>query len=170
MWAFMIKKVRIQNFKQFHDLTIEFNNGCNIIIGNNEAGKTSLLEAINLALTSKLYGRNIFQELSPYLFNQTSVKKYVQALKNGDNPQLPEILIEVFLDDTFGDSSFKGSNNSLNEDCFGVYLKICFDNGFQQEYEMYKAEPDEVRTIPVEYYKYEWYSFSGNKITSNQQH
>lgn len=50
----MIKKVRIQKFKQFDDITITFNNGCNIIVGNNEAEKTSLQEAINLALTSKL--------------------------------------------------------------------------------------------------------------------
>ena len=44
----MIKKVRIQNYKQFDDITISFNESCNIIVGNNEAGKTSLLEEVKL--------------------------------------------------------------------------------------------------------------------------
>lgn len=93
----MIKKVRIQNYKQFKDITISFNEGCNIIIGNNDAGKTSLLEAINLALTAKLYGRSILQELSPYLFNQDLVNQYVNDVKQKKNPALPEIIIEVFF-------------------------------------------------------------------------
>lgn len=156
----MIKKVRIQNYKQFKDITISFNEGCNIIIGNNDAGKTSLLEAINLALTAKLYGRSILQELSPYLFNQDLVNQYVNDVKQKKNPALPEIIIEVFFDDSFEDKSFQGPNNSLEEDCCGVSLRIHFDKAFQKEYENYKAETEEITNIPIEYYTYEWFSFA----------
>ena len=37
------------------------------ILGNNEQGKSTILEAINLALTSTLNKRNIHNELNPFL-------------------------------------------------------------------------------------------------------
>ena len=36
----------------------------NIVVGDNEAGKSTILEAVNLALTGYLNGRNIRNELS----------------------------------------------------------------------------------------------------------
>jgi AAA15 family ATPase/GTPase len=43
-----IKKFNIQNFKSFKDVTIEFNPDINILTGKNNAGKTTVLEAIAL--------------------------------------------------------------------------------------------------------------------------
>jgi len=45
-----IDRVEIQNFKQFTSFEIDFSNHINIIIGQNATGKTSLLQAITLAL------------------------------------------------------------------------------------------------------------------------
>ena len=39
----------------------------NIIVGNNECGKSTLLEAIHLALSGQLNGRPIQTELHPHL-------------------------------------------------------------------------------------------------------
>ncbi len=36
-----IAKIRIQNFKCFQDIEIEFNEGLNVIIGENNSGKTT---------------------------------------------------------------------------------------------------------------------------------
>lgn len=155
----MLKKVIIRNYKQFKNFSIDLNQDMNIIIGNNESGKTSLFEAINLALTCKLYGRPLFQELSPFLFNAEVVKEYLQKLHGGEEAPLPEILIELYLSDGI-DASFEGTNNSLNENHSGVYLKIVFDSQFQNEYEDYIADAEQVKTIPVEYYTLEWYSFA----------
>lgn len=48
----MIKKVRIKNFKCFKDwFELDLNGGINILVGNNEEGKSTILEAIHLALT-----------------------------------------------------------------------------------------------------------------------
>lgn len=43
----MIKKIRIQNFKSIVDTTIEFSDLIYVLAGQNEAGKSSILEAIH---------------------------------------------------------------------------------------------------------------------------
>ncbi len=74
-----IKKVKIKNYKLFQDFTMSFNDDLNIIVGDNEAGKSTLLEAIGLALTAQIAGRSIQYELSPFLFNMGVVKKYIDG-------------------------------------------------------------------------------------------
>lgn len=46
-----IRKVKIHNFKCYKDFEITLEEGLNIIVGDNEAGKSTILEAINLALS-----------------------------------------------------------------------------------------------------------------------
>ena len=41
-----IAKIRIQNFRCFQDIEIEFNEGLNVIIGENNSGKTTIMKAI----------------------------------------------------------------------------------------------------------------------------
>ncbi len=43
-----IKKFQIQNFKSFQDITIHLNRDVNILTGRNNAGKTTVLEALSL--------------------------------------------------------------------------------------------------------------------------
>ena len=57
-----IKKVNIENYKCFKSFTLDFNDGVNIIVGDNEAGKSTILEAINLALSGLLNGRYLRNE------------------------------------------------------------------------------------------------------------
>lgn len=55
----IITKLIIEGFKGFKDrFCIEFNESVNIIVGDNEAGKSTILEAINLGLTG-LYAGNL---------------------------------------------------------------------------------------------------------------
>jgi len=113
----MIKNVHIQNFKVFDSFQISLNDDLNIIVGNNEAGKSTILEAISLALTKRIGGKPIEYELGPYLFNSACSRSYLQALKNGKNPELPKILIELFLDPDAPElQSLRGSNNSEKAD------------------------------------------------------
>ncbi|WP_144243553.1 AAA family ATPase [Azospirillum argentinense] len=63
-----IKKVKIKNFKCYAGMfEIPLNDGVNIIVGCNESGKSTILEAIHLALTGMLNGRHIRHDLSNYL-------------------------------------------------------------------------------------------------------
>ena len=86
-----IQKVIIQNFKTLRNFEITLNKELNIIVGDNEAGKSTLLEAINLVLTGQLNGRNINYEISPFLFSKSVVDDYLTKLKAGSNPALPTI-------------------------------------------------------------------------------
>jgi predicted ATP-binding protein involved in virulence len=45
-----IERLQIENFKNFEDIDISFANGINLFVGSNGSGKTSILEAINVAL------------------------------------------------------------------------------------------------------------------------
>jgi putative ATP-dependent endonuclease of the OLD family len=50
----VLRKVLIKNYRAFEDFMLDFSLGVNIVAGDNDAGKSTLLEAINLALTSRL--------------------------------------------------------------------------------------------------------------------
>ena len=75
-----IEKINIINYKIFQNFSMIFNDDLNIIVGDNEAGKSTLLEAINLVMTAQISGRNIQYELSPYLFSMDTINKYIEAV------------------------------------------------------------------------------------------
>jgi len=45
-----ISKIKIKNFRNFAEKEVEFNDGVNVIIGHNNAGKTNLIKALSLVL------------------------------------------------------------------------------------------------------------------------
>ena len=49
-YLFKINKIKIKNFKQYKNFSIDFSKQINIIIGQNATGKTTLLQAITLGL------------------------------------------------------------------------------------------------------------------------
>lgn len=60
----MIDKIIIKNFKSFENFELSFGKNINTIVGNNESGKSIILEAINLVLTKTINGRYLDNELS----------------------------------------------------------------------------------------------------------
>lgn len=164
----MLRKVVIRNYRVFKDFKLEFSRGGNIIVGNNDAGKSTLIEAVNLALTGRLHGYPIGSELSPHLFNQDTTAQYVGDLRSGRKPEPPEIVIEVYLDNTPQYAALVGSNNLLDEDCPGVRLKIILDEDLSDVYQGYLADPKKVTLVPTEYYTCVWLGFSGNPIKNTR--
>ncbi|MBN2267645.1 MAG: AAA family ATPase [Candidatus Babeliaceae bacterium] len=61
----MIRKVVVQNYRLFRGLSLNLSPGINILFGRNDTGKSTLMEAITLALTGRLNGSAFEQELSP---------------------------------------------------------------------------------------------------------
>lgn len=160
-----IDRIIIQNFKTLHKFEIPLNKELNIIVGDNEVGKSTLVEAINLVLTGQLNGRNINYEISPFIFSKITVDMYLKQLKSGQNPELPFILIEVYLYNKPEFAKFRGRNNSKNEDTVGIYLKIEFNEDYKEEYIKYISDSSRIVTLPTEYYIARLYSFANNLIT-----
>jgi putative ATP-dependent endonuclease of the OLD family len=162
----MLSKVVIKNFKSYGVFSIDFNPDLNIIVGDNDAGKSTLLEAINLVLTCQLNNRHISNEINPYIFNTNVIANYIKGIKENKPTPLPAILIEAYFNDPDNyHSSLKGTNNTESIDCPGVYLSIEFDPSFEEEYKSYIEDGEKINTIPIEYYTFKWLSFANNSIT-----
>ena len=58
-----IKKVKLENFRNYDSLEVEFNKNFNLIYGNNAQGKTNILEAIYLSALGRSFQTNKDQEL-----------------------------------------------------------------------------------------------------------
>ena len=161
-----IKSIHIENYKCFENLDIDFNKNINIIVGNNEAGKSTILEAINLCLSGLINNRYLRNELNEYFFNTKVVKDF---LKDSNSPP-PKFLIEVYLgsDDSEINKTLEwltGSMNSKKISSPGIKLEVCFDDKYQEEYSIYK-QTSERRSFPVEYYKIIWSSFAKEEVST----
>ncbi|MCX8514363.1 MAG: AAA family ATPase [Burkholderiales bacterium] len=162
-----IKKIKIINFKCFNgEFTLDLNDGITILVGDNEAGKSTILEAINLALTGMFHGKALKNELSQYIFNYEILTEYFNNIKEDKECSLPEILIELYLEGT-GLAIFEGSINSNKEQSCGISFKIAFDEEkYKNEYQILINSEEEIKTLPIEYYDIFWRSFAYDNITS----
>lgn len=164
-----ISKINIQNYKRFEGtFSLELNKGTNIIVGNNEAGKSTVLEAIHLGLTGFLNGRPLKRELTQYLFNKEIESKYIASLSEAIKLPPPFICIELYIasdQDSPPLAALEGNGNSTRIDESGISFRIEFDEAYQQEYEELLSAGD-IKSLPIEYYKVSWKSFARNTITS----
>lgn len=160
-----ITKVTIENYKCFSGkFSYEPNKGLNLLVGDNEAGKSTILEAIHLALTGMLNGRYLKNELTQYLFNIDSVNAYVNNLSEKRPAILPHILIELSFEGC-DIALFEGDGNSEKKKACGISFKIEFDEKYQAEYEEL-LKSGNIKTVPIEYYDIVWTSFARQGITS----
>jgi predicted ATP-dependent endonuclease of OLD family len=160
-----INRVVIHNFKSIKNFNLELNTDLNILVGNNETGKSTIIEAIYLALSGTFQGRKIQNEISPYLFGKALTKEYIESLKSGKKYSIPKLYIELYFENNPTFAELKGTNNTLGENCPGVKMIIEFNEEYKEEYEKYIENPSEITTIPSEYYKASWLSFANKSIT-----
>ncbi|MEE8297051.1 MAG: AAA family ATPase, partial [Hyphomicrobium sp.] len=120
----MITRAIIQNYKGLRAVDIPFNPKLNILVGDNEVGKSTVLEAINLAHTGQLNRRSLSYELHPFLFHQDATAAYLAGIHTGQATPPPEIVVEIYLSDIADYADLKGTNNSRHEDCPGIKLKL----------------------------------------------
>lgn len=160
-----ISKIKICNLKGFKGLfTLELNKGLNILVGNNETGKSTILEAIHLALTGLYGGKYIHNELSQYLFNNEVVEEYLQSVNDGSPIEPPCVLIEIYFDGSIN-PEFEGNLNTDHASKVeGLQFKIAYNDKYNDEYQEV-VNTKQLSSLPIEYYEASWTSFSRQPIT-----
>lgn len=149
-----IKKLRLFNFKRFREFEIEFTSETNTIIGDNESGKSSILQAIELVASGN---RNRVENIGiESLLNKDSVAEFFATDRSFGN--LPEIHIEVYLSDD-GNPDLVGKHNSEGLSVCGLHM-ICHPNeGLAAEINQVLAEGN--NNFPFEFYVVKFITFNG---------
>ncbi|TFD67989.1 ATP-dependent nuclease [Cryobacterium ruanii] len=157
----MLEKLVVRNFLQFKSLDVAFDREMNIFVGNNDSGKSTVLQALEMVLTGRVSGKPIDGELSPFWFTQSVVAEYLAALQTGTSTPTPTILIEAYFRDDEALARLKGKNNSCADDSAGIRLTISLDSAYAEEYAAYIADPKVVRSVPIEFYRIDRRDFAG---------
>ena len=150
----IIKRMKIINFKKFYgENNIKFNEDINIIIGDNEAGKSSILLALDLILSGS---QNKIETIGlENLFNCRIIDEFMNS--DRDFAKLPELIIELYMKDT-GIPELYGNNNKETIMSDGISLKIKPDEDFTKA--IIESLSKENAVFPFEYYKCVFKKFS----------
>lgn len=149
-----IEKLKLFNFKRFREFEVEFTSGTNTIIGDNEAGKSSIIQAIELVASGS---RNKVETIGiESLLNKNSVAEFLLGDKSFD--KLPEIHIEVYLSSS-GNPDLVGKHNSENPSLSGLHMIGCPNEELTAEINQVLSEGKE--NFPFEYYVVKFITFSG---------
>lgn len=161
----MITRIKAKNYRCFRDLDFRPNDGLNIIVGDNEAGKSTLLEVVSLVISGRIRARWATDDINPYWFNQGAVEEFFRDLNSGKMPSPPDIKIEIFFSqETPGTEKLCGLQNSASEDCPGLVMQVHPDPEHAAELQAYLAEPDLPQLIPTDLYSVTWRDFSGEPV------
>lgn len=94
-----IKSLQLHNFRCFENLTVELHPQCNILVGNNGAGKSSVLDAVAIALGSYLAG---IDGVDGNSISQDDVyyKMYLNGSSANREQQFPtSVVAEAYIED-----------------------------------------------------------------------
>jgi predicted ATP-dependent endonuclease of OLD family len=164
-----VKRVYIDGFKRLTDFDLKLKSSLNVIVGDNETGKSSVLEAIGLVLTGLYDGRIMQYSIDPYLFHAPTVDEFFTKRRKGEHMSPPGIVIEAYLENDTCDprvAKLKGKNNKHNEDCPGLVLAVEVDDDHAEELKDYAADDSNPAVLPIEFYKVTWRSFTGNGVSA----
>ena len=163
-----IERVTVKNYRALRSTDVRLSSGLNVVVGDNETGKSTLLEAINLTLRCQINRRPAAYELHPYLFNAGAVAEFVASHNAGVPVPPPEIRIELYFANKPELAELVGSINSARtNDVPGVSLTIKLDEVHcLEQYNQYVEDGKSVNSLPIEYYCIEWLSFAGNPVSS----
>ena len=150
-----ISKIKLQNFRRFRNIEIRFKRDRNILVGDNESGKSSILQAIDLCARGS---RHRVEEIGvETLLNVAAVREFMAGDKRIEN--LPKMFIELYLEDIV-DEELEGNENSDNVVTSGVRLSIEPDMALsRQTHQVLQAQNP---SFPFEFYSTSFSTFCGD--------
>lgn len=155
-----IRKLILQNFKQFGRLDLDFDRRHNILIGDNETGKSSVLLAMDLALSGS---RTRVENIG---FDALFCKSVIEAfLDSADRrlDQLPTLVVDVFLEEG-QDQGLYGVGNLEGRETDGIRMAIEPVQDYGAQIQASLDQPG--RNFPFEYYTVRFQTFARNTYAS----
>lgn len=161
----MITKIKIHGYRIYRDFELQPNTKLNLIVGSNEAGKSTLIEAIALALTGRINGKRASEELNPYWFNTEVVREFISNRESGGKQSFPIIKIELFFEGADNLQELCGAHNTdvPTSACPGIKLEILPNPEYLDDLEIWAKSPSFI--IPTDYYMVDWRPFNDLPIT-----
>lgn len=95
-----LKKIAIENFRGIKSLTLELNNGLNILIGENNSGKTAVIDALRLCFSYGNQQRDIYVSTSDFHIDTTDLGADLEDIEfhlffEIENPEEAGIFIDL---------------------------------------------------------------------------
>jgi len=155
-----IRKIHLWNFKGFRNWKLDdLDSEMNILIGDNDTGKSSILLAIDLVLSAN--PGKIETIGLDRLLNRQAVDEFL-AKSNRAYGDLPKLEVDIYLND-IGQHEFDGEYNIEQTAAHGLCL-ICEPKAELAE-EIGELISLKDPAFPYEYYNVEIRSFSGMPVT-----
>ncbi len=154
-----INRIILKNFKRFDSFDVKLNEELNIFIGDNESGKSTILEALDIVLSGS---RSKVESLGlSNLINKSVIEDFFSEGKSYN--KIPRLEIEVFIDDS-GNPELNGDNNSLGINSDGLCL-ICMPSD-EYSSDIRSVLQQEGENFPFEFYSIQFNTFSGRSYSS----
>lgn len=153
-----ITRLVLRNFKRFKMLELEFDPELNILVGGNEAGKSTVLQALDIVLSAS---RSKVEALGlDTIFNAKCIAEFLGGERK--IADLPELLVEVYFDGIEGHYDLDGRNNSKGADHLGIKMVCKPVDEYSKEIQTILAERHE--SFPFEYYGIHFLTFTDEAI------
>lgn len=151
-----VTKLILKNYKRFRGFAAEFDPELNLLIGDNEAGKSTILSAIDLVLSGSRMKVEGFGLDS--LINTDAVNGFFEAGKHYED--LPIMEIELYLSE-LNNPDYYGRINSTDSNCDGLRLTCKPDDAFGDQVKEVLAQEGD--NFPFEFYEIIFYTFQGGR-------
>lgn len=149
-----IEKIILHNFKRFKDLTLNVNPDLNILVGDNESGKSTILQAIDIVSRGS---RKRVENLGlDRLFNTEVIEEFMKGDRNLNS--IPEMFVELYFNEQ-QEIDLDGKNNSTKICCTGIRLRAFLNDKYSEL--VAKILTNSNVSFPFEFYSIEFETFSG---------
>lgn len=151
-----IRNLRLIGFKKFKNFELTLNQGTNILVGENQSGKSTIIEAIDL-LINKTY-ENSDRYILADLFNLDNVSNF-QSDPSFETLPTIDIIAEFeintkekYCSEYYG-LNWYGSDKKTSK--YGIWFQCAIDKEYTNEV----CSLIKNKIIPLEYYSISWRTF-----------
>lgn len=159
-----ITKIRLHNFKRFRDFETDSKDNITLLIGDNESGKSSILQALDIVISGSVSKVQTIGLVS--LFNVTVIEEFLGGEKKYQD--LPEMFIELYLNEQ-NNPDLNGRNHSLRPTDFdGLRLKCAPRDDLSEDIK--EILDQDHPNFPFEFYSIKFSTFAGDSYTGYNKH